>query len=68
MRDSFVCTSVASAAVMLVPAAAAFEQSISYSKVILYIEIGGRAQSNAHFQGYCQGFCALWPSRDELDA
>jgi hypothetical protein len=33
--------------------AAAVEQSISYSKVILYIEIGGRAQSIAHFQGDC---------------
>jgi hypothetical protein len=31
MRDCFVCTSVASAAVKLVPAAAAVEQSISYS-------------------------------------
>jgi hypothetical protein len=60
-------TSVSSGAVMLAPATVAVEQSISYSKVKLYTEIGGRVQSNALFQGNCQESNALWPSQDELD-
>jgi hypothetical protein len=39
---------------MLVPATAAVEQSISYNKVELYTEIGGRVQPKVLFQGYCQ--------------
>jgi hypothetical protein len=60
-------TSVASGAVMLAPAAVAVEQSISYSKVKLSTEIGGRIQSKVLYQGDCQESNASWPSRNESD-
>jgi hypothetical protein len=41
--------------------AVAVGQSISYSKVKLYTEIGGRVQSKALVRGDCQESNALWP-------
>jgi hypothetical protein len=46
-------TIVTSAASKLARASVAVEQSISYSKVKLFTEIGGRVQSKVLFQGDC---------------